>query len=109
MSSIPWSGHGVWTRIEHSRRRATLQDAERFKHQHGYVGMLSNDQDEEVEIESVQGSAAHKVSKKYAGYILQARAIEIFSLLQEEIKRSSYTMMTAGLVLTGGGIIAAGY
>lgn len=89
--------------------RATLQDAQRIKHEHGYVGLIPMQHDEEIEVESVHGDMAHKVSKQYAGYILQARALEIFVLLQEEIKRSSLApMMTAGLVLTGGGSLLAG-
>lgn len=89
--------------------RATLHDAERFKREHGCVGMICADNDEQFEVESVQGKTTHTVSKLQAGYILQARALELFSLLQEEIKRSSLPgMMTAGLVLTGGGSLLQG-
>jgi cell division protein FtsA len=89
--------------------RATLQDAERFKRDHGFVGIMSADQDENLEVESVQGGSNHQVSKVQAGYILQARALELFSLLHEEIKRSSLgSTMTAGLVLTGGGALLQG-
>jgi cell division protein FtsA len=89
--------------------RATLQDAERFKREHGYVGIISAEQDQEFSVESVQGGLNHSVSKQQAGYILQARALELFSMLNEEIKRSSLpSMMTAGLVLTGGGALLQG-
>lgn len=89
--------------------RATLQDAERFKREHGFVGMMTQQDDQEFEIESVHGSVMHNASSLQAGYILQARALELFSLLQEEIKRSSLpSMMTAGLVLTGGGSLLNG-
>lgn len=89
--------------------RATLQDAERFKREHGFVGMITQQDDQEFEIQSVHGNGMHNASKLQAGYILQARALELFSLLQEEIKRSSLpSMMTAGLVLTGGGSLLKG-
>ncbi len=89
--------------------RATIQDAERFKREHGFVGIISSEHDQEFSVESVQGGATHNVSKQQAGYILQARALELFSMLHEEIKRSSLSpMMTAGLVLTGGGALLAG-
>lgn len=89
--------------------RATLYDAERFKREHGFVGIISPEQDQELQIESVYGGETHGVSKQQAGYILQARALELFSLLQEEIKRASLrSTMTAGLVLTGGGSLLQG-
>lgn len=89
--------------------RATLKDAERFKREHGFVGRMYQDEDEELEIESVHGSVVHKVSKQQAGYILHARALELFVILQDDIKRSSLSsVMTAGLVLTGGGSLLKG-
>ena len=70
---------------------------------------MYQDEDEELEIESVHGSVVHKVSKQQAGYILHARALELFVILQDDIKRSSLSsVMTAGLVLTGGGSLLKG-
>ena len=84
-------------------------DAERFKKEHGYVWNLYQDFEDEAEIESVHGNGMHVVSKKTASYILQARALELFVLLQDDIKRSSLaSLMTAGLVLTGGGALLPG-
>lgn len=89
--------------------RATLQDAERFKREHGFVGLMTQSDDELLEIESVHGGVVHKVSKQQAGYILHARAYELFLLLQDDIKRGSLAhMMTAGLVITGGGSLLEG-
>lgn len=89
--------------------RATIQDAERFKREHGFVGIISSEHDQEFPVESVQGGTTHLVGRQQAGYILQARALELFSMLHEEIKRSSLpSMMTAGVVLTGGGALLAG-
>ncbi len=89
--------------------RATLQDSERFKREHGCVFMCADQDDQKLSIESVYGGDLHMVSSIQAGYILQARAMELFYLLQEEIKRSSLgSIMTAGLVLTGGGALLQG-
>lgn len=89
--------------------RATLQDAERFKKMHGCVSTLCQDQCQEFEIEAVSGGIIQKVTNLQASYILQARAIELFSLLHHEIKRSGLaSTMTAGLVLTGGGSLLQG-
>ncbi len=89
--------------------RATLCDAERFKREHGCVFMCADQEDQKLPIESVYGGDVHMISNVQAGYILQARAMELLCLLQEEIKRSSLgSIMTAGLVLTGGGALLQG-
>ncbi len=89
--------------------RATLCDAERFKREHGCVFMCADQEDQKLPIESVYGGDVHMISNIQAGYILQARAMELLCLLQEEIKRSSLgSIMTAGLVLTGGGALLQG-
>lgn len=90
--------------------RATLQDAERCKREQGSVLLYDNqDGNELLQIESVHGSQNHTVSRQQLVLILHARAYELFLLLHEEIKKSAMTpLMTAGLVLTGGGSLLHG-
>lgn len=88
---------------------ATLQDAERIKRDFGNVAHILHPHMEELEIESVHGSVIHKVSKQHVDYILHARALELFKMLQKDIQKSSmFSMMTAGLVITGGGSLLQG-
>ena len=88
---------------------ATLQDAERIKREFGNVTELFKGEDEELEIESVHGNVVHKISKQQAQYILHARALELCKMLQQELHRSSLgSMMTSGLVITGGGSLLRG-
>lgn len=88
---------------------ATLQDAERIKKNFGNVANAFDLQTEEIEIESVRGSLIHKVNKQQVDYILHARAFELFKMLQKDIQKSSiYSIMTAGLVITGGGSLLQG-
>jgi cell division protein FtsA len=60
-------------------------------------------------IESVHGSMRHDVSLQQSSFILHARAFELLVLLHDEIRQASLTpMMTAGIVLTGGGSLLHG-
>ncbi len=89
--------------------QATLQDAERIKREHGDVTKAFEEQLEEIEIESVRGNVVHKVNKQKIDYILHARALELFKMLQKDIQHSSlFSMMTSGLVITGGGSLLKG-
>lgn len=88
---------------------ATLQDAERIKREFGNVVTAFDSQEQELEIESVRGSVVHKVNKQQIDYILHARALELFKMLQKDIQKSSLSsMMVSGLVLTGGGSLLQG-
>lgn len=89
--------------------QATLQDAERIKREHGNVINAFEPQLQEVEIESVRGSVIHSVNKQKIDYILHARALELFKMLQKDIQKCSlFSTMTSGLVLTGGGSLLQG-
>lgn len=88
---------------------ATLHDAERIKQQFGNVIEAFDETEEELEIESVHGSVVHKVPKQKLQYILHARALELCKYLENDIHRSALLpMMTAGLVITGGGSLLQG-
>lgn len=88
---------------------ATLHDAERIKQQFGNVIEAFEETEEELEIESVHGSVVHKVPKQKLQYILHARALELCKYLEKDIHRSALLpMMTAGLVITGGGSLLQG-
>jgi len=109
--------------------RATLQDAERFKKEHGSVSLF--ERDEVVErsseaqssdlirgtsqymskymIESVQRNTVHEVNLQQSNFILHARAFELLALVHDEIRKASLApMMTAGIVITGGGSLLKG-
>lgn len=89
--------------------QATLHDAERIKKEIGNVMDAFEPQTQEVEIESVRGNVVHAVNKQKIDYILHARALELFKMLQKDIQGCSlFSMMTSGLVLTGGGSLLQG-
>ncbi|MBI2352870.1 cell division protein FtsA [Candidatus Dependentiae bacterium] len=89
--------------------QTTVQEAERIKREYGDVSMAFESQDKEFEIAAVYGNAVYNINKQKIDYILHARAFELFKILQKDIQDSSLSsMMTTGLVLTGGGSLLKG-
>ncbi len=89
--------------------RTTLREAERIKREYGYAALDLLDKDQLIEVEMVQGSEKQLVHVAELVSILQPRAEEVLNLIDEEIKRRKLQpMVTAGLVLTGGGACLRG-
>ncbi|MBI2344730.1 cell division protein FtsA [Candidatus Dependentiae bacterium] len=90
--------------------KSTIKGAELFKRQHGKVLLHSSlVDDQKYTIESVHGTMQHDVDIKQSTFILQARALELLIMLQEEIKKASLShVMVSGLVITGGGSLLQG-
>lgn len=90
--------------------KATLKGAELFKREHGRVLLINSEvENQKYLIESVHGAIQHEVDIKQSTIILQARALELLIMLQEEIKKASLApTMVSGLVITGGGSLLQG-
>lgn len=90
--------------------KATLKGAELFKREYGRVFLASSEAEhQKYSIESVHGLIQHEVDIKHSTFILQARALELLVMLQEEIKKASLSpIMVSGLVITGGGSLLQG-
>jgi cell division protein FtsA len=90
--------------------RTPIEQAEVVKHRYGCC--LSNfieNPDEPIEIPGIGGRAPRKVSKELLAEIIHPRMVEIFRLAANEIKKSEFgKMMSAGVVLTGGGGLIRG-
>ncbi|MEE8546827.1 MAG: cell division FtsA domain-containing protein, partial [bacterium] len=64
---------------------------------------------DEVEVISVGGHKPKQISRKYLAEIIEPRAEEIFSLINQEILRSGQEdRVASGVVLTGGTVIMNG-
>ncbi len=88
--------------------KATLKGAESFKREYGSVNLFTQDE-QKYFVESVHGSKQHEVDINQSSFILHARAFELLTMLDKEIKKSSLqAMMTSGLVITGGGSLLKG-
>ena len=90
--------------------RANITDAERIKHESGYVGFDDEQlQGESVEVMTAEGNETRAVDKQHVGYILQARAQELFMMINHELQDSHLRrLMVTGLVVTGGGSLLQG-
>ncbi|MFQ5708051.1 MAG: cell division protein FtsA [bacterium] len=89
--------------------RTPVDQAERIKIEHGCAVHQDGDRDETIEVPGVGGRAPRRVSKALLVDIIQPRMEEILSLACREMKKSDHIhLMTAGVVLTGGGSLLKG-
>ena len=89
--------------------RTPIDQAENIKIQHGCAIRKPGFRDETIDVPGVGGRPERRLSKAYLVDIIQPRMEEILTLAHREIKRSNYVhLMTAGLVLTGGGSLLEG-
>ena len=90
---------------------SVLEDqAEKLKRDHGlcYADMIQ--EDEIITIPGIAGRPPKEIKKSVLAKIIQARVEEILEIVAIEIKRSGYaSQLSAGAVITGGGIPAGGY
>lgn len=89
--------------------RLPIEVAEQFKLDYGHANPEDVSQDQICEIAGFGDEPRIRLFRREAAEILQARAEELFALIEQEIKRSGYDgLLTAGLVLTGGGALLSG-
>ncbi|MDP3787811.1 MAG: cell division protein FtsA [Candidatus Chromulinivorax sp.] len=90
--------------------RANISDAERIKHESGYVGFDDSQlQDEVVEVMTAQGTETKLVDSQHIAFILQARAQELCMMVAHEMQDNQLRhFMVTGLVITGGGSLLRG-
>lgn len=89
--------------------RTPVEQAEQIKLEYG--ASLHNDshREETIEVPGVGGRPPRRISRSYLVDIIQPRMEEILSLVLREIKKSNYVhLMSAGVVLTGGGSLLNG-
>ena len=89
--------------------RTPVPEAERIKKKYGCaLANLVNEEDT-IEVPSVGGRKSRVLSRQILCEIIQPRAEEIFSLINEEIVRAGFDKsINAGAVLTGGGSLLEG-
>ena len=89
--------------------RTPLNEAERIKREYGCaLGSMVN-RDENIEVPSVGGRPARTLSRQVLTEILEPRVEEIFTLADQEIRRSGFgDLIVSGVVLTGGTCLLPG-
>lgn len=86
-----------------------LETAEQLKVTYGNASPIEVPGDQVVELTGFGDEPRQRVKRREASEILRARADELFSLIEQEVKRSGYDgLLPAGLVITGGGSLLPG-
>jgi cell division protein FtsA len=89
--------------------RASLDAAEKIKVAHGCAMASLVKEDETIEVPAVGEGKPRVVSRKILAEIIEPRVEEMYSLIQQEINRSTYSdLLAAGIVLTGGTTLLQG-
>ncbi len=77
--------------------------AEQVKIEYGHANAVQVPHDERFTVSGIGGEGRQAIMRWQLAEIIQARVEEIFSMIQQEIKRSGYDgLLPAGLVLCGG-------
>lgn len=101
-SVIPIAGDHVTNDIAVALRTPT-QNAEEIKVQHACALAQLANSDETVEVPSVGNRPLRRMSRQTLAEVVEPRYVELFSLVQAELRRSGYEQqIAAGIVLTGG-------
>jgi cell division protein FtsA len=83
--------------------RTPNSEAEKIKHSYGCAYSPLVRDDETIEVPSVGGREPRTVSRQILSEIIEARAKEMFELLDHELNASGYReIISSGIVLTGG-------
>ena len=92
--------------------RTPIPEAERIKREYGCAYrplMTPSVASEMIEVPSVGGRAPRTLSRQILCDILEPRAEEILSHVQEEIRHAGFErQLSSGIVLTGGGALLSG-
>jgi cell division protein FtsA len=89
--------------------RVSPEQAESIKKQYGHAIKSEVGEDEFFTLRAFGEDQPIQVSRRELAHIIEARVDEIFSLLQQELRRSGYdALLPAGMVLTGGTSLLAG-
>jgi len=105
---LPVAGNHFTNDIAVVGLRTTLKDAERVKLEYGCADTPLLEE-VTIEVELVQGAGNQLVSNKELLCIIEPRAVELFTLIYEDIAaKALLPMMQSGLVLTGGGAMLKG-
>jgi cell division protein FtsA len=84
--------------------RISLDAAEKIKIKHGTVLVNKVRDSEKIDLNEFDSEESQRIERKYVAQIIEARIIEIFSLIKDELKKIGKDgMLPAGVIFTGGG------
>lgn len=84
--------------------RISLENAEKIKLKYGTALFEKIRDSEKIDLSEFDPEELQKVERKYVSQIIEARLVEIFSLIKDELKKIGKDgMLPAGVIFTGGG------
>jgi len=84
--------------------RTSIETAEKIKIKHGDANPKNFNENNKLDLSKLDPNEDQEISLKYVSEIIEARLLEIFSLVQDELKKiDRQGTMPAGVILTGGG------
>jgi len=100
---LPVGGGHVTTDLA-AALRTPFAEAERLKQRHGCAITATAPADQVVEVAGVGGRDAHHLSRRALAEVIEPRMEEVFTFVKRELERAGCAhVLTAGIVLTGGG------
>jgi cell division protein FtsA len=89
--------------------RTPVPEAEKLKRRHGNALASLVEEDEVVEVPSAGGRAPRQLSLQVLAEIIEPRALEMFSLVKQDIEKAGLSRsLNGGVVLVGGGCLMPG-
>jgi cell division protein FtsA len=105
---LPVGGGHVTTDIA-AALRTPFAEAERLKQRHGAALAAAAPPEQAIEVAGVGGRAPHLLSRRALAEVIEPRVEEILSLTKREVERAGCaSLLTSGIVLTGGGAALGG-
>src|SRR5689334_4777623 len=105
---IPIAGDQITNDIAMALRTPTA-DAEAIKTRHGVALRQLADANEMIEVPGIGERAPRSMSRQTLAEVIEPRAEELFSLVQQVLRESGYEeLLSSGIVLTGGSSMMQG-
>ncbi|MGO8672477.1 MAG: cell division protein FtsA [Capsulimonadaceae bacterium] len=84
--------------------RASHEEAERIKVHHAVAMVSQADPEGKFEVTSLGSDEPRELPSRILAEIVEARMLELFTMLKQEIMKSNhYNLLPAGVILSGGG------
>ncbi|WP_423776735.1 cell division protein FtsA [Atopococcus tabaci] len=80
----------------------TVDNAEKLKRNHGYATVNAASAEKNMLVEVVGQNEPVSISEEYLTEIIEARLVQIFEIIKEELDRIRALELPGGVVLTGG-------
>jgi cell division protein FtsA len=105
---IPIAGDQITNDIAMALRTPT-KDAEEVKERYGCALSQLADPQEMVEVPGLGDREPRQLSRKTLAEVIEPRVEELYSLVQNELRRSGYEeLLSSGVVITGGAAVMQG-